>query len=46
MERIYLKRIRQDDTLKDIETVMVTKENKIMEVTLTMSPIKKTRREK
>lgn len=45
MERIYLKRIRQDDTLKDIETVMVTKENKIMEVTLTMSPIKNSKGE-
>lgn len=40
MEKIYFERIKQDETLKDIETVMITKEGKLIEVNLTMSPIK------
>ncbi|WP_353686484.1 PAS domain S-box protein [Thermodesulfovibrio sp. 3462-1] len=45
MEKIYFERVKQDETLKDIETVMITKENKIIEVSLTMSPIKNSRGE-
>jgi len=45
MEKIYFERIKQDETLKDIETIMVTKQNKLIEVNLTMSPIKNSRGE-
>lgn len=40
MEKIYFERIRNDEILKNIETIMVTKEGKLIEVSLTMSPIK------
>ncbi|GLI53122.1 PAS domain S-box protein [Thermodesulfovibrio yellowstonii] len=40
MEKIYFERIKNDEILKDIETIMVTKEGKLIEVSLTMSPIK------
>ncbi|MDW7999090.1 MAG: PAS domain S-box protein [Thermodesulfovibrio sp.] len=40
MEKIYFERIKNDEILKDIETIMVTNEGKLIEVSLTMSPIK------
>ncbi len=40
VEKFYSERIKQGETLKDIETVMINKESKLIEVSLTMSPIK------
>ncbi|MCS7164193.1 MAG: PAS domain S-box protein, partial [Thermodesulfovibrio sp.] len=40
MEKIYVEKIKNDEILKDIETIMITKEGKLIEVSLTMSPIK------
>jgi PAS domain S-box-containing protein len=40
VEKQYLEKIKQGETLKDIETIRVTKDNKLIEVSLTLSPIK------
>ncbi len=40
VEKFYFERVRQGEILKDIETVMITKDGKLIEVSLTMSPIK------
>lgn len=40
VERFYLEKIKQGEKLKDIETVRVTKEGRLIEVSLSLSPIK------
>jgi PAS domain S-box-containing protein len=40
VERFYFERVKNGETLKDIDTVMMTREGKLIEVSLTMSPIK------
>lgn len=40
VERFYLEKIKQGERLKEIETVRVTKEGKLIEVSLSLSPIK------
>lgn len=39
-ERQYIERIKKGETIKDIETVRKTKDGRIIEVSLTLSPIK------
>lgn len=40
LEKVYIEKIKNNEILKNIETVMVTKENKLIEVSLTISAIK------
>ncbi len=40
VERFYLERIKKGEILKDIETVRITKDQRIIEVSVTLSPIK------
>lgn len=40
VERFYFERVKNGETLKDIDTVMITKDGKLIEVSLTISPIK------
>ncbi len=40
VEKFYLEKIKQGETLKDIETVRVTKDHRIIEISLTVSPIR------
>lgn len=40
IENDYIERVRKNETLKDIETIRRTKEGKLIDVNLTLSPIK------
>lgn len=40
VEKFYLEKVKNGETLKNIETVRLTKEGKIIEVSVTLSPIK------
>lgn len=40
VEKFYLEKIKQGETLRDIETVRITKDHRIIEVSLTLSPIR------
>ncbi|HXW68059.1 MAG TPA: PAS domain S-box protein [Dissulfurispiraceae bacterium] len=41
-ENVYTRRVKRGETVKDIETVRKTKEGRLLEVNLTLSPIKDT----
>lgn len=40
VEKFYVEKIKQGETLKEIETIRVTKDHRIIEISLTLSPIK------
>lgn len=40
VEKFYIERIKQGEILKEIESVRITKDNRLIEVSLTLSPIK------
>jgi len=40
IERYYMERIKKGETIKDIETLRKTKDGRLIEVSLTLSPIK------
>ncbi len=40
IERYYMERIKKGETIKDIETMRKTKDGRLIEVSLTLSPIK------
>ncbi|MCX7988869.1 MAG: PAS domain S-box protein [Thermodesulfovibrio sp.] len=40
VEKFYIEKIKQGEILKDIETVRITKDHRLIEISLTLSPIK------
>lgn len=40
VEKFYIEKIKQGETLKEIETVRVTKDYRLIEISLTLSPIR------